>query len=127
MGLGKKQTTQSHVSKQVAALERELGAKLLSRTTRSLALTEAGERYFTQARRLVAEIAEAEMALHEGEQKLNGWLRVAASVGYGRLKLLPEVPLVPFEPTKLPATATKLEKPRTSRPQGTGPVVPVKK
>jgi len=86
-----KQTTQSHVSKQVAALERELGAKLLSRTTRSLALTEAGERYFTQARRLVAEIAEAEMALHEGEQKLNGWLRVAASVGYGRLKLLPLV------------------------------------
>jgi hypothetical protein len=28
---------------------------------------------------------------------------------------------------KLPATATKIEKPRTSRPQGTGPVVPVKK
>ena len=86
-----KQTTQSHVSKQVAALERELGAKLLSRTTRSLALTEAGERYFTQARRLVAEIAEAEMALQDGEQKLSGWLRVAASVGYGRLKLLPLV------------------------------------
>jgi DNA-binding transcriptional LysR family regulator len=86
-----KQTTQSHVSKQVAALERELGAKLLSRTTRSLALTEAGERYFTQARRLVAEIAEAETALQEGEQKLSGWLRVAASVGYGRLKLLPLV------------------------------------
>ena len=52
-------TTQSGVSKQVAALERALGAKLLSRTTRSLALTEAGERYFEQARRLVAEIAEA--------------------------------------------------------------------
>jgi len=86
-----KQTTQSHVSKQVAALERELGAKLLSRTTRSLALTEAGERYFTQARRLVAEIVEAEMALQDGEQKLSGWLRVAASVGYGRLKLLPLV------------------------------------
>lgn len=84
-------STQSAVSKQVAALERELGAKLLSRTTRSLALTEAGERYFTQARRLVAEIAEAEMALQDGEQKLSGWLRVAASVGYGRLKLLPMV------------------------------------
>jgi hypothetical protein len=41
--------------------------------------------------------------------------------------VLPEVPLVPFEPSKLPATATKIEKPRTSRPQGTGPVVPVKK
>jgi DNA-binding transcriptional LysR family regulator len=84
-------TTQSQVSKQVAALESALGAKLLTRTTRALALTEAGERYFVQARRLVAEIAEAESELRQGEQQLNGWLRVAASVGYGRLKLMPLV------------------------------------
>lgn len=84
-------TTQSGVSKQVAALEKVLGAKLLSRTTRSLSLTEAGERYFTQARRLVAEIAEAESQLLQGEQQLSGWLRVAASVGFGRLKLLPMI------------------------------------
>lgn len=84
-------TTQSAISKQVAALERALGARLLSRTTRSLSLTEEGERYFEQARRLVAEIAEAEGALRQGERQLVGWLRVAASVGYGRLKLLPIV------------------------------------
>jgi DNA-binding transcriptional LysR family regulator len=84
-------TTQSAVSKQVAALERALGAKLLTRTTRSLALTEEGERYFEQARRLLAEIAEAESALRRGEQQLSGWLRIAASVGYGRLKLMPLV------------------------------------
>ena len=84
-------TTQSAVSKQVAALERALGAKLLSRTTRSLTLTEAGERYFSQARRLVAEIAEAEAQARKEEQQLSGWLRVAASVGFGRLKLLPLV------------------------------------
>jgi DNA-binding transcriptional LysR family regulator len=83
--------TQSAVSKQVAALERALGVKLLSRTTRSLALTESGERYFEQARRLVAEIAEAESVLRQSERQLSGWLRVAASVGYGRLKLLPKV------------------------------------
>lgn len=83
--------TQSSVSKQVAALEQALGAKLLSRTTRSLALTEAGERYFAQVRRLVAEIHEAESDLKEGQQQLSGWLRVASSVGYGRLKLLPMV------------------------------------
>ena len=83
--------TQSAVSKQVAALERALGARLLNRTTRSLALTEDGERYFEQARRLVAEIAEAESGLRQGEQQLTGWLRVAASVGFGRLKLLPLV------------------------------------
>lgn len=84
-------TTQSAVSKQVAALERLLEARLLSRTTRSLALTEEGERYFEQARRLVAEIAEAENSLRQGEQQLTGWLRVAASVGFGRLKLMPLV------------------------------------
>jgi DNA-binding transcriptional LysR family regulator len=84
-------TTQSAVSKQVAALERLLGARLLSRTTRSLALTEAGERYFDQARRLVAEVEEVESTLRQGERLLSGWLRVAASVGFGRLKLLPLV------------------------------------
>lgn len=83
--------TQSAVSKQVAALERELGSTLLARTTRSLALTEEGERYFEQARRLLAEIAEAEATLSSGRQQLKGWLRVAASVGFGRLKLMPLV------------------------------------
>ena len=84
-------TTQSAVSKQVAALEQALGTKLLIRTTRSLALTEAGERYSEQVRRVVAEIAEAETLLKHGEQQLKGWLRVAASVGFGRLKLMPLV------------------------------------
>jgi DNA-binding transcriptional LysR family regulator len=86
-------TTQSAVSKQVAALERELGARLLVRTTRSLALTEEGVRYFEQARRLVAEIAEAEATVRTGEQELTGWLRVEASVAFGRMKLLPLVHL----------------------------------
>lgn len=84
-------TTQSAVSKQVAALERGLGVKLLARSTRSLALTEEGERYFEQVRRLVAELAEAEATLRQGEGQLQGWLRVAASVGFGRLKVLPVV------------------------------------
>jgi DNA-binding transcriptional LysR family regulator len=83
--------TQSGVSKQVAALEAALGARLLNRSTRSLALTEEGERYFEQARRLVAEVAEAEAAVRSGAQQLSGWLRVAASVGFGRLKVLPLV------------------------------------
>lgn len=83
--------TQGAISKQVAALEADLGAKLLTRTTRSLALTEEGARYFEQARRLVAEIADAEGAVRTGAQQLSGWLRVAASVGFGRRKLMPIV------------------------------------
>jgi DNA-binding transcriptional LysR family regulator len=62
------QSTQSAVSKQVAALERALGAWLPSRSPRSLALTEEGERYFEQARRLVSETAEAESSVRAGRQ-----------------------------------------------------------
>lgn len=83
--------TQSTISKQVAALERHLGARLLTRTTRSLALTDDGARYFEDVRRLVAEVAEAEALLRRGEQQLNGWLRVAASVGFGIRVLMPHV------------------------------------
>jgi len=82
--------TQSAVSKQVAALERLLGARLLNRTTRSLALTSEGARYFEQARRLVAEVAELESTLR-GARQLSGWLRVTTSVSFGRLKLMPVV------------------------------------
>jgi DNA-binding transcriptional LysR family regulator len=64
---------------------------LLTRTTRTLALTDDGERYYEDARRLVAEVLEAEGQLRRGEQQLGGWLRVAASVGFGTRVLRPHV------------------------------------
>jgi DNA-binding transcriptional LysR family regulator len=81
--------TQSAVSKQVAALERHLGARLLARTTRSLSLTDEGERYFERARRLVAEVAEAESSVRRTRALLSGWLRISASVGFGQRVLMP--------------------------------------
>jgi len=84
-------STQSAVSKQVAALEKYLGVRLLVRTTRALAPTDDGLRYFEEARRLVAEIGEAEAHLREGERTLSGPLRVATSVGYGLRVLHPHV------------------------------------
>lgn len=83
------QTTQSAVSKQIAALEKHLGARLLSRSTRALALTDEGRRYFEHAQRLVAEIGEAEAQVRDGQSRLSGPIRLAAAVGFGRLKLLP--------------------------------------
>ena len=44
-----------------------------------------------------------------------------------RLKVLPDSPLIPFDAANLPAGAKKIEKPKTSRPQGTGTVVTPKK
>lgn len=84
-------TSQSSVSKQIAALENSLGVKLLTRTTRSLVLTEDGEQYFEEARRLVSEVAEAEARLRHGEEQLRGLLRVAAPVAFGLRVLMPHV------------------------------------
>lgn len=84
-------STQSAVSKQIAALEKYLGVRLLSRTTRALTPTDDGLRYFEEARRLVGEIDEAEAHLRHGERTLSGPLRVATSVGYGLRVLLPHV------------------------------------
>jgi DNA-binding transcriptional LysR family regulator len=84
-------STQSAISKQIAALEKYLGVRLLSRTTRALTPTDDGLRYFEEARRLVGEIGEAEAQLRHGERTLSGPLRVATSVGYGLRVLLPHV------------------------------------
>lgn len=84
-------TTQSTISKQIAGLEDYLGVKLLSRSTRALSLTEGGERYFEEARRLVTEFGAAEELVRRGTRQLTGWLRVATSVGYGRRVLMPRV------------------------------------
>ena len=84
-------TTQSAVSKHIAALESRLGASLMSRTTRALSLTEAGRQYFNDARRLVDELEEIEARLRSGQAKLSGTLRVASSVGFGSRVLMPLV------------------------------------
>ncbi len=84
-------STQGAVSKQVAALEKYLGVRLLVRTTRAVTTTDDGLRYFEEARRLVAEIDEAESHLRQGEKTLSGTLRVATSIGYGLRVLLPHV------------------------------------
>jgi len=84
-------TTQSAVSKQVAALEAHLGVKLLSRSTRALSLTQEGDAFFPEARRLVSDFEAAEGRLRGGRAHLAGWLRVAASVGYGRRILMPRI------------------------------------
>jgi DNA-binding transcriptional LysR family regulator len=75
----------SGVTRLIAALEDRLGARLLQRTTRSVALTDAGARYLERARQILADVEEAEGAA-EGEHSLpRGRLLVSAPVGFGRL------------------------------------------
>jgi DNA-binding transcriptional LysR family regulator len=81
----------SAVTRLIAALEDRLGARLLQRTTRSVALTEAGARYLERARRILADVEEAEGAA-EGERTTpRGRLVLSAPVGFGRLHVSPVV------------------------------------
>jgi DNA-binding transcriptional LysR family regulator len=83
----------SKVSKQIQALEEELGVQLLMRTTRSLHLTSAGSEYFESARDILAAIEEAEQRAQAGTGELKGALRINAPMSFGIRVLAPLVPL----------------------------------
>jgi len=76
-------------SRKLAALEEHLGVRLLSRTTRKMSFTEAGQRYLETCRRVVAEVEDADRNLSGDARDLAGKLTVAAPVVFGRLHVLP--------------------------------------
>ena len=77
------------VSRKLALLEAHLGVRLVVRTTRKFALTDAGRGYLDSCRRLLAEIEDAErMAAGEYEAP-KGRLYVTAPIVFGRLHVLP--------------------------------------
>jgi DNA-binding transcriptional LysR family regulator len=79
----------SAVTRLVAALEDRLGARLLQRTTRSVTLTDAGSRYLERARRILADVAEAE-DLAQAERTIpTGRFAVTAPNVFGRLHVAP--------------------------------------
>jgi DNA-binding transcriptional LysR family regulator len=79
----------SAITRLVAALEERLGARLLQRTTRQVALTDAGARYLERARRILADVEEAEHAAEGERTRPVGRLIVSAPVGFGRLHVSP--------------------------------------
>jgi len=77
------------ITRAVASLEERLGAELLRRTTRSLKLTEAGERYLAVARRVLAELEEAERSAGAARASPQGVLAVTAPLSFGSLYVRP--------------------------------------
>ncbi|MEH2504428.1 DNA-binding transcriptional LysR family regulator [Bradyrhizobium sp. AZCC 1578] len=75
----------SGVTRLIAALEDRLGARLLQRTTRQVTLTDAGSRYLERARRILADVEEAEGAVAGERTRPEGQLVISAPVGFGRL------------------------------------------
>ena len=79
------------VSRKVALLEEHVGAKLLTRSTRKLALTDAGEAYVTAARRIIEQVGDAEARAAGEHSSPRGEIIVAAPVSFGRRHVLPVV------------------------------------
>ncbi|MDV0597242.1 MULTISPECIES: LysR family transcriptional regulator [unclassified Enterobacter] len=78
---------QSAVSQQIAALEQELGVVLLHRTTRTMKLTEQGERYSRDMQLVLDAMREAEMRLDPVDQQFQGRVHVQLPSGLGQIFL----------------------------------------
>jgi DNA-binding transcriptional LysR family regulator len=77
------------VTRLVAALEERLSIRLLQRTTRSVTLTDAGARYLERARRILADVHEAESAAQQERTEPTGRFVVTAPALFGRLNVAP--------------------------------------
>ncbi|GAA0756222.1 LysR family transcriptional regulator [Ideonella azotifigens] len=78
-------------SKRLARLEAGLGVRLLQRSSRRLALTEEGQRYFERCRTILADVADAEAELAQGRREATGLLRVSSPVALGRRWIGPAI------------------------------------
>lgn len=85
------QSSPPAVTRAIAALERQLGVKLLDRTTRYVRSTEAGLRYLEDSRRILAEVEAADEAVAGINSEPRGHLTVTAPVLFGRLCVMPAI------------------------------------
>jgi DNA-binding transcriptional LysR family regulator len=79
------------ITRAIDSLEARVGTSLLRRTTRSLKLTEAGERYLLVARRVLSELDEAEQTTNATLAEPQGLLTVTAPIAFGALHVRPIV------------------------------------
>ena len=85
-------TSKSVVSRQIMALEADLGARLFHRTTRSMTMTEAGEGYYERVSRILTEVDEANQSVTRLQTAPRGRLRVNAPMTFGIRHLAPAIP-----------------------------------
>lgn len=79
----------SSVSRQLAALEEELGVRLINRNTRTVSLTEAGQTFYRFSQHIVASLDEARRTINDLQDIPKGKLVVSSTVGYGEAVVLP--------------------------------------
>jgi len=77
------------IAKHVAALERRIGGRLMHRTTRRQGLTLLGEAYHARCRRILAEVAEADVLAQVLDETVAGAMRISAPPTFGAVVLAP--------------------------------------
>ncbi|MEN9501356.1 MAG: hypothetical protein RI964_641 [Pseudomonadota bacterium] len=83
----KLELTVAAVSKRLKLLETDLGTRLLTRNTRQLALTEAGQYYYQHCCEILEEVTRVDQQLLAMQGKLSGTLRMNMPMTYGKLRL----------------------------------------
>ncbi len=81
----------SAVSRRLKDLETRLGAQLLTRTTRRMSLTDAGQVFYRRCRQILADVDEAEAEVSNEGRSLTGQLRIAAPLSFGLAHLTPVI------------------------------------
>ena len=84
--------SKSRISKSIARLEGSLGVRLLNRSTRSLSLTDVGERYFEHCDRILEEMAQANMTVSRLHQEPRGRLKISAPVAFSTMHIASALP-----------------------------------
>lgn len=83
---------QPAVSKSIAQLEERFGVRLVTRSTRGLTMTEAGQHFYERARKIVDDAHDADVAVSGTSGGVSGRLRVSAGVTISRLHIVPQLP-----------------------------------
>lgn len=98
----------STVSRYVSALEQDLGAALLNRSTRRLHLTEAGQAFYERSAQILADIDDARNATRSLNARPQGLLRINIPSAFGRLCVMPHMKdfLAAYPDIRLDATLT---------------------
>jgi len=86
--------TQSTISRRIAALELRIGKRLVERTTRRVALTEAGLAFAGDLRDVLARLADAEGRVQSEGAEPEGLLRVTMPTAYGRTCVIPRLAVI---------------------------------
>lgn len=83
--------TPAVIGRRLDALERRLGVRLLTRSTRRLALTAEGQGFLEECQRILSDLASAETIASQGRTRAVGHLKITAPAGFGRRHVAPIV------------------------------------